>query len=45
MFVHREVELTRKLELGKELYTKKATEANDLSRQLRKVQVCECECV
>lgn len=34
----REVELTRKLELGKEEYTKKATEANDLSRQLRKVQ-------
>ena len=45
MFVHREVELTRKLELGKEEYTKKATEANDLSRQLKKVQVCVCVCV
>ena len=44
MFVHREVELTRKLELGKEEYTKKATEANDLSRQLKKVQVCVCVC-
>ena len=42
MFVHREVELTRKLELGKEEYTKKAIEADDLSRQLRKVQVCVC---
>ena len=39
--VRRENELTRKLELGKEEYTKKATEVNDLSRQLKKVQVCE----
>ena len=45
MFVHREAELTHKLELGKEEYTKKATEANNLSRQLKKVQVCVCACV
>ena len=36
----RESELTRKLELGKEEYTKKATEAMELSKQLKQVQVC-----
>ena len=45
VFVHREAELTHKLELGREEYTKKATEANNLSRQLKKVQVCVCACV
>ena len=45
MFVHRESELVRKLELGKEEYTRKATEVNELSRQLKKVQVCVHACM